>query len=159
MRLTLGLLWLCGCAGTTAVQQTHPLIAAEGAEKTQVYFIRPDPGFLGMNDRPAHISLGGSALLDLAKGQYTVLSLRPGSAEMKIESYTVAGPQNTITGVSTTRQLTLAAGTTQYLLFELVPQGGLSGYVVAARDVSREQALALSRGLNPIGAAIQAPLQ
>jgi hypothetical protein len=152
--------WLSGCVGTTTVKDDHPLIASASAlESTKVYFIRPDPGFRGVMDMPVTISLGGSEMLGLAKGQYALLSLKPGRAEMKVDSYTVVGTSNTMTPVSTTSQLNFSPGVTQYLVFELVPQGPLAGSVFVPRQVSRERALDVVRGLSPAGLAVREPLQ
>lgn len=150
---------VAGCGGSTSVHPTHPLIAAGGAvERTKVYFIRPDPGFRGVMDMPVTISLGGAELLTLAKGQYTLIPLASGSAEMKVESYTVAGPSNRMTPVSTTTQLTFSPRGTQYLVFELVPRGWLAGSVFLPHQVSRDRALDTVRGLTPVGMAIDEPI-
>jgi hypothetical protein len=149
-----------GCAGTTSLQEKHPLIASgTAAENTKVYFIRPDPGFRGVMDRPVTISLGGAELLGLAKGQYALLQLRSGNAEMKVDSYTVAGPANTLTPVSTTAQLALPPGSTLYLVFELVSRGPLAGSAFVPRSVSKDRALETARGLIPIGMAAGEPIQ
>jgi hypothetical protein len=152
--------WLSGCAGTTSVQENHPLIASAGAvDRAKVYFIRPDPGFRGVMDRPLAISFGGSEMLGLAKGQYTLVSLKPGSTEMKLEFHTVVGPSNTMTFVSTRTQMTFSSGATQYLVFELVPRAPLAGSDFVPRQVSRERALEVVRGLSPVGVAVREPIQ
>lgn len=152
--------WLSGCAGTTSVQENHPLIASSGAvDRAIVYFIRPDPGFRGVMDRPLAISFGGSEILGLAKGQYTLLSLKPGTTEMKLNFHTVAGPSNTMTPVSTTTPLTFSSGATEYLVFELVPGAPLAGSTFVARQVSRERAVEVVRGLSGVGMAVREPLQ
>ena len=150
-----------GCPATTSLQESHPLIASGGtAERTKVYFIRPDPGYRGVMDRAVTISLGGAELLGLAKGQYTLLYLRSGNADMKLDSYTRAGPSNARTPVSTTAQLTLPPGSTLYLVFELVPRRWpLAGSVFVSRSVSRDRALKISRGLTPIGIAANEPIR
>ena len=108
---------------------------------------------------PVTIILAGAELLSLAKGQYTLLSLKPGGAEMKVNSYTVAGLSNTMTPVTTTTQLTFSPGTTQYLVFDLVPRGTLAGSVFVPRTTSRDRAVQTVRGLDPIGAAVREPIQ
>jgi hypothetical protein len=40
-------------------------------------------------DMPVNIILGGVKLLTLAKGQYTLLPLAPGTFEMEVNSFTV----------------------------------------------------------------------
>jgi hypothetical protein len=152
--------WLAGCVGTTSVQENHPLIAAaDAADKAKVYFLRPDPGFRGVMDRPLTISLGGTEMLGLAKGQYTLLFLKPGSAEMKLDFYTVVGTSNTMTAASTTTRMAFSSGATRYLVFELVSRGAFMGSEFLPREVSREQALEVSKALSPAALAVREPLQ
>ncbi|MGE3162977.1 MAG: hypothetical protein AB7K53_13180 [Burkholderiales bacterium] len=151
--------WLSGCAGTTSVQQSHPLMASAGTpDGAKVYFLRPDPGFRGVMDKPLTISLGGSEILALAKGQYTLLLLKPGTSQMKLDFHTVAGPSNTMTPVSATFPLTLSPGGTQYLVFDLVPRGLGAGSTFIPRQVPRDRAIELAKGLSAVGAAVGEPL-
>lgn len=150
---------LAGCAGTTSIQRSNPFIAGSAAaDAAKVYFIRPDPGFNGVMDFPLTISLGGTGLMKLAKGTYTLLPLKAGSTDMKMEYYTVVGPSNLMTSASTTARLSFAAGATQYLLFEQVSRGGLSGSAFVPHQVSRGEALDAAQGLLPVGGAIADPL-
>lgn len=150
---------LAGCVGTTSIQKTHPLIATGATlEKTRVYFIRPDPGFQGVMDFPLTVVLGGTELMKLAKNTYTLLTLESGRVAMKLEYYAVAGPSNRMTSVSTTAEADFAPGRTDYLVFERVDRGFLSGPSFVPRQVSRERALDLAQGLLPVGAAIAEPL-
>ena len=73
---------VAGCAGTTKVEPSHPLMSAT-VESTQVYFIRHKSGFKGVADLPLTISLDGKKLLALSKGQYTLLSLASPAVPMK----------------------------------------------------------------------------
>lgn len=150
--------WLSGgCAGTTTVQQNHPLFASEEVvEKTKVYLIRPDPGFNGVMDRPVTISLGGLEMLNLAKGQYTLLSLKSGSAEMKVGAYTVSG--GSLMAVSSTTQLTFFPGATQYLVLEMRSFGFQAGSEFIPRQVQRDHALRLAGDLSPVGMAVREPI-
>ena len=152
--------WLAACAGTTSVQQSHPLIAPAGAaDGAKVYFIRPDPGFRGVMDRPLAISLEGAEILALAKGQYTLLLLKPGTSQMKVDFHTVVGPSNTMTPVSITTPLTLSPGASQFLVFDLVSRGLGAGSTFVPRQVPRDRALEVVRGLSPVGMAVREPLQ
>lgn len=151
---------LSGCAGTTSVQQSHPLFAPAGAaDGAKVYFIRPDPGFRGVMDKPLTISLGGAEILALAKGQYTLLLLKPGTSQMKLDFHTVVGPSNTMTPASTTFPLTVSPGRAEYLVFELVPRGLGAGSTFVPRQVPRDRAIEVARGLSAVGMAVREPLQ
>ena len=151
---------LSGCAGTTSIQQSHPLIVPAGtADGAKVYFIRPDPGFRGVMDKPLTISLDGKEILALAKGQYTLLLLRPGTTQMRLDFHTGVGPSNTMTPVSTASTLTLSPGSAQYLVFELVPRGFGAGSTFIPRQVPRDRALEMAKGLSPVGMAARETLQ
>jgi hypothetical protein len=152
--------WLSGCAGTTSVQQSHPLFATAGSQDgAKVYFIRPAPGFRGVMDKPLAISLDGAEVLALAKGQYTLLLLKPGTAQMTLDFHTVVGPSNTMTPTSATFPLALSPGGAQYLVFDLVPRGPGSGSTFIPRQVPRDRAVEVAKALSPVGAAVREPLQ
>jgi hypothetical protein len=152
-----------GCVGSTVIQPSHPLIAREGATGTaKVYFIRPDPGFRGVMDRPVSISLAGAELLMLAKGQYTLIQLAAGATEVKADSYTVDG-RGSLTKASSNTHLSFSAGVTHYLVFELVPRpypllGPHEGSMFIPFQVSRDRALNAVQGLTPVGLAVAEPI-
>jgi hypothetical protein len=114
-------------------------------------------------DMPVTISLGETELLALAKGQYTLIQLRPGSVELKAESYTVI--EGSMTKISSNTPVSFSAGETHYLVFELVQrlrrtvfgvESFGSGFV--PRQVSRDRALSAVQGLTPVGAAVAEPI-
>ena len=82
-----------GCRGTTAVLP-NPYLADEAAGGVPVYFIRPEPrsetrrwienNFGSTNAREIEISLDGVDLMTLRRGDYTRVSLAPGSYEMTV---------------------------------------------------------------------------
>ena len=109
-------------------------------------------------DKPLAISLGGTEILALAKGQYTVLLLRPGTPQMKLDFHTVVGPPNTMIPVSTTFPLTLSPGGTYYLVFDLVSRGLGAGSTFIPRQVPRDRAIEGAKGLSAVGAAVREPL-
>jgi hypothetical protein len=152
-----------GCVGSTAIQSSHPLIAREGAAETaKVYFIRPDPGFRGVMDKPVSISLAGLELLTLAKGQYTLIHLAAGATEVTTDSYTVDS-RGYLTKASSKAHLAFSAGETHYLVFELVNRphsiiGPHEGFMFMPLRVSRDRALDAAQGLAPVGAAVAEPI-
>ena len=150
---------LASCTGTTSIQEGHPLLAAVDAPNiAKVYFLRPDPGFRGVMDRPLKIRCDDQDLLALAKGQYTLLALKPGVTQMSLSFFTVVGPLNTLTPRSTTTTLTLSSGTTKYLVFELAPGGISGGSTFIAKESSRDFARKIAKDLSPVGLAISTPL-
>jgi len=143
---------VAGCAGTTKVEPSHPLMSAT-VESTKVYFIRPKSGFKGVADLPLTISLDGKKLLVLSKGQYTLLSLDSGTYEMKVDSFTVMA-NGAMTSASTRAPVTLSKGETQYLAFSIIS----GGYTFAPFTLSKEQAVEAVQKLTPIGMAVKEPI-
>lgn len=154
------LLSLGGC-GSTAVQVGHPVIAGKSDPQTaKVYFMRRDHGFMGVADIALSISAGGQELLTLAKGQYTLLHLRPIDVEFSVASYTVAlvAGKGTMTNVTSTRRFSFAAGETYYLLFAPVPRGFTEGDEFPPRALSKSLAVEAAKGLAPVGLAVADPI-
>ena len=143
---------VAGCAGTTKVQPSHPLIGA-AADSTRVYFIRPKSGFRGVADMALTISLDGKKLLKLSKGEYTLLSVASGTYQMKVASYTVMAG-GTMTPVSTITPVTFTKGQTQYLTFDMIS----GGYTYTPFTLSKERAVEAVRELTPVGMAVQEPI-
>ncbi|SRR5258705_7934046 len=107
---------LFGCAGTTTVFRNHHLLQKDSA-MVQVGFLRPKKGFSGVYGKPVEINLDGEVLLNLSKGQYTFLELRPGKYDMVVTSTTIEGPKNMETKTSRYFVLDLAKADSVYLLF------------------------------------------
>ena len=110
-------------------------------------------------DKPLAVSLGGTEILALAKGEYTLLVLKPGTSQMQLDFHTVVGPPNTMTPVSATFPLTLSPGGAQYLVFDLVSRGVGAGSTFIPRQVPRDRAIEAAKGLSPVGMAAREPLQ
>ena len=142
---------VAGCAGTTKVEQSNPLIGA-ASETTRVYFIRPKSGFRGVADMALTISLDGKKLLKLSKGEYTLLSVASGTYEMKVASYTVVN--GAMTPASTKAPVTFTKGQTQYLTFDMIS----GGYTYAPFTLSKERAVEAVRELTPVGMAVKEPI-
>jgi len=143
---------VAGCAGTTKVEPSHPLMSAT-VESTKVYFIRHKSGFKGVADLPLTISLDGKKLLALSKGQYTLLSLASGTYEMKVDSFTVMA-NGAMTSASTKAPVTFSKGQTQYVAFDIMA----GGYTFAPFTLSKEQAVEAVQKLTPVGMAVKEPI-
>lgn len=98
-------------------------------------------------------------MLGLAKGQYTLLLITPGTFHTKPDFHTVAAASNTMTLVSTTFPLAVTQGATQYLVLDRVPRGLGAASAFIAPQVTRERALEAARGPSPMGLARGKPIQ
>jgi hypothetical protein len=103
---------LCGCAVTT-VQRNHHLLQADSL-KVSVGFLRQNRDTYAKH---IEISLDGENLLNLAKGQYTFLSLKPGKYEMEITNWTIEPGDTHRFQTSRNFIVDLAWADSMYLLF------------------------------------------
>jgi hypothetical protein len=172
-----------GCTGTTRVHRQHHLWSDEQAA-ISIYLLRPEHRFMGVTGRPVSVDLEGEEIADLARGQYTLVRLVPGTYEMIVGNWTVVGPDNAMVRAKTPYEVGLTGPDPAYLVF--VPEDrslwesflatagwaefpvfpGLSisveylrpprGFIVEAVD--SETALAIAADLEPIGEAREAPL-
>ena len=145
---------VAGC-GSTATMESHPLLAnASNDDSATVYFLRSDPGFQGVMGNAFKISLAGQQLLTLAKGEYTVVSLKPWSGNVTVESSTVVNQSgmNTQVAVKESQPFAFAASQTYYIGFKESPRG------CVPLSISEDDARKLASKLKPVGMAATSPL-
>jgi len=157
----LGLTTVVEAASTTIVNTEHPLLTAEVSDAVaSVYFIRPDAGFSGVMGKPVSIRVAGEELLKLAKGQYTLVRLKPGEGEGVVKSWTVAmrGGTNSMMKVEESRPFAFVAGKQYYVVVAEANRPPSEGNSFPPVPIARERALEVAAGLIPVGAAVDAPL-
>ena len=143
-----------GC-GTTATQDSHPLLSNSASDAVaRVYFLRSDPGFRGVMGNAFKISLANQELLTIAKGEYTLVYLKPYAGEVSVESSTVVnqGGINTQMKVKESQPFAFDESETYYIAFKETPRG----YV--PYTLSEDAARKLAIDLQPVGNAISEPL-
>jgi hypothetical protein len=145
-------------ASSTVVSKDHPQLAAGASDAVaSVYFIRQKDGFYGITGTAVSIRLGQEELLKLAKGQYTLVRLKPWEGLMVVKSWSVAGPNNSMMKVEEQRRFAFAAGQQYYVA--LVPnRRGLEGDSCLPVSIDREQASQLVMRLKAVGDAVEEPL-
>lgn len=153
--LSLGLILaaVSGCAASR-IESGHPLVsrAADG-EVARVYFIRPrTERSLGVADNALTVEADRSPLLDLAKGEYALVSLKPGAVWITVRSDTSWGPAHDIKEMTATKEFTFAAGQTYFLTFTAI-DGEFRGVVYHPEGIDLERARQLGATLRPAGAA------
>ena len=159
---TTGLLVLlvAGC-GTTAIKESHPLLANSSVGNiAKVYFIRPEPGFRGVMGNAFTISLGGQELLTIAKGEYTLVYLKYYSGDVTVGSSTVVKRDGMNTQVTVKESLPFKfdESKTYYITFEEYQRGMMQGTSYIPYSITEDVARNLASKLNPIGQAVAAPL-
>ena len=94
---------LSACAASS-VNTANPLISDQpDLVVAKVYIIRP------------RTELDRRPLMQLAKGEYTLLRLHPGSAYLGLRSMTTWGPGHKIKEMSTVKEFTFEPGETYYI--------------------------------------------
>ena len=149
-----------GC-GTTAIMETHPLLADPLNDKAaKVYFIRPDSGFDGVRGNAYKISLDGQNLLTIAKGEYTLVSLKEYSGDMTVESSDVVnrGGLNSWTKVKGSRRFHFEGSKTYYITFSQGLHDPFQGTAYFPVGMTEIDAKKMANTLKPIGAAVAHPL-
>jgi hypothetical protein len=76
---------------------------------------------MGVMDKPFGIDLDGERLMELSKGQYTMLKLRAGKYDMVVTNTTVEGPTNSMGEATRSFVLELRGTDAVYLMFKHEP--------------------------------------
>ena len=155
-------LGLAGCVhwNGTQVNTRHHLVSAAGEPLfATVYFLRPlTERAMGFSDDALTISLDGTKLLTLEKGDYTLVYMRPRvRTTMTVENLTEVGPYWKPKRMDKNYQFGFTAGETYFIVFEPV-DGEFRGVYFTARNVDQFTAKQLAQNLRPSGKARKAPL-
>jgi len=155
-------LQLVGCASWngTHVNASNHLVSAPGEPLyATVYFLRPlTERPMGFPDNALSISLDGSQLLTLEKGDYTLIYMRPRvRTTMTVENLTAVGPFWATKKMDKDYQFGFSAGRTYFIVLDPV-DGEFRGVYFTAREVDQFTAKQLAQNLRPAGEARKAPL-
>ena len=157
-------LGLVGCTSWswngTRVNGDNRLISAAGEPLfSTVYFLRPrTERAMGFSDDALTVSLDGSELLTIEKGDYTLVYMRPRvRTTMTLENLTEVGPFWKTKKMDKDYQFGFAAGETYFIVLEPV-DGEFRGVYFTARNVDLFTAKQLAQNLRPAGAARKAPI-
>src|SRR3569623_1153996 len=174
----LAALAMTGCS-TTRVESNHHLVsAASEALFATVYFLRPGTErAAGISDNTLTVEVDGSKLLTIAKGEYTLVNMRPRvHTTVTLENLTEVGPTISAATMSdydvhnwiqrgTWPVKTLSkkydfefdAGKTYFLLLEPV-DGEFRGVFFTLRSVDAFTAKQVAQDMRALGGAPRAPL-
>jgi hypothetical protein len=141
-----------GCA--TTVVQTHPLIeTAPDAATAKVYFIRPFTyRERGAADNPVKIEVNNAPLLELGKGEYTLLHLKPSAITVTTRNFTRFTNKNDLVEMTRSIELDLKPGNTYFLHIRQVNEE-FRGVYYLIQPVDQNTAKGLVLDLHPSGAA------
>ncbi len=148
---------LAGCAGTR-LDSGHPLVTPAAQPSAKVYFIRPfTDRYLGFADNAIHIEAESAELMRLVKGEYTLVSLRPGTVRLAVRNDTNHGPEFLHKELTRSKEFTFEAGQTYFVV--LTPfDGEFRGVHFEFESVDLPRAKELSRHLRVAGPARSRPI-
>lgn len=148
-----------GCTASR-LDARHPLIsdASDGAA-ARIYFIRPrTERYLGVADNTFAVEVDRAHLLDLAKGEYALVYMTPGTVFITARSHTSWGPAHDIKEMTSTREFIFDAGQTYFVTFSAV-DGEFRGVFFNPEGINLDQARQLASNLRPAGSSARnAPL-
>jgi len=150
---------LAACS-SSRINYKHPLVKKKTAasQVAMVYFIRPrTERFMGPADNRLKVEADRFPLMNIAKGEYTLLPMVPGNVWITVTNLTAWGPQNRMKEMSRSRQFRFLPGETYYLVFQVV-DGEFRGVFFRPELVDAASARELSRHMKPLGMARKAPL-
>lgn len=149
---------LGGCAGTR-LDKSHPLVTRDAAEPAaKVYFIRPfTDRYLGFADNIITIEAERAELMRLVKGEYTLVSLKPGNIRLSVRNDTSFGAEFNHKELTRSVQFTFEAGQTYFLVLKPF-DGEFRGVHFAMETIDVTRARELSKHLRVIGPARSAPI-
>lgn len=111
------LLWslLAGC-GTT-VENNHPLLEpSPNASTANVYFIRPFTyREQGAADNPVKIEVNGAQILELGKGEYTLLRMKPADVTLTTRNLTRFTNKNDLVEMTRSLEMEWKPGQTYFI--------------------------------------------
>lgn len=154
------LLVLLSACSSSHINGRHPLVkvAAPASEVAMVYFIRPrTERFMGPADNRLEVEADRFHLMEIAKGEYTLLPMVPGNVWITVTNLTAWGPQNRMKKMSRSRQFRLLPGETYYVVFQVV-DGEFRGVFFRPELVDARSARDLARHMKAVGMARKAPL-
>lgn len=150
-------LWLLvGCTSTKIVG-SHPLAQVGGGSAT-VYFLRPlAERRMGFPDNPLAVDLNQEKLMDLGRGEYTVVQVVARDMLVTLRNQTEAGPAWAVKDMERQYPFTFKAGETYYLVIRPV-DGEFRGVFFRPEMVDLATAQQVALQLHAAGPARSAPL-
>jgi len=150
--LILGFMMALGACTATTVDRNHPLLRPKSdGLATKVYFIRPrTERYNGAADNRIRVEVGRNHLMDMGKGEYTLLRLLPGKVRVKVSSDTTWGPKHEFDTRVHSRQFDLKPAETQYIVMTFV-DGEFRGAYYKPEMIDAKKAAALIKGAVPVG--------
>ena len=158
----IGMAWavvllLSGCTATV-INPEHPLRVQDESLAANLYFIRPyTERPYGFADNPVVVEMNKDRLLDLAKGEYTLVRMIPREYVMVLKNLTEVGPDWQVKELSRSYRFSFQAGRTYFIVITPI-DGEFRGVTYKAENVDLIHARIVSEHLRPVAGARNAPI-
>lgn len=151
----LGMLGGVTSCAMTRVDEKHPLLQASGAAgSARVYFLRrPTERSMGFADNPVMVDMNEAKLIELAKGEYTSVSLVPRDYQMVLRNLTEVGPDWRPKELLKRYRFDFQEGRTYFVAISAV-DGEFRGVFFDAQLVDLSEAKQVARRLRPVHGAV-----
>lgn len=146
-------LFIAGCS--TTIQKNHPALThAKDSNSFKLYILRAKQGFNGVRDIPYTIEINDKKLLSIAKGEYTLLHLKPFVGEITVRFWDVTGRdgKNSMYKDSSSTNFSFETQNTYYLTFSVMNS------IIVPNFISQSEAYKISKRIKPIGNATLKPI-
>lgn len=139
--------------------QVHPLVQLNpSAPAANVYLLRPfTERAMGFPDNELNVELNQEKLLNLTKGEYTMVRLVPRDYTLTLKNLTEAGPLWKIKEMSKNFPFNFRAGENYFLVIKPL-DGEFRGVHFIAESVDVFTAKQIARQLSAVGGANAAPI-
>lgn len=146
-------LLLVGCSSTKLNAGNSFLQPDLTAEYAKVYFMRPPTEQpQGYADNPVTVEIDHEKLLELAKGDYALVYLKPRSVTISVRNLTQVRGRWEVTPQDRSRNFDFAAGKTYFILTRPV-NGEFRGVAFIPEGVGLYEAKNIAKLLKPTGEA------
>lgn len=144
---------VASCA-MTRVDGKHPLLQAPGtAGSARVYFLRrPTERNMGFADNPVTVDMNEAKLIELAKGEYTAVSLVPRDYQLVLRNLTEVGPDWRPKELLKRYRFDFQEGRTYFVAISAV-DGEFRGVFFDAQLIDLSEARQVARRLRPVHGA------
>lgn len=149
-----GMLGSVASCAMTRVEGKHPLLQASGvAGSARVYFLRrPTERNMGFADNPVTVDMNEAKLMDLAKGEYTAVSLVPRDYQLVLRNLTEVGPDWRPKELLKRYRFDFQEGRTYFVAITAV-DGEFRGVFFDAQLIDLSEARQVARRLRPVHGA------
>jgi len=158
--LIIGALALSGCFSATKLYTQHSLIESDQQlAHAKVYFIRPGTEHpQAFADNPLEVFVGTEKLLDLRKGEYTLVAIKPQPVQITLKNLTQTRGRYELEKIERSRSFEFAADQTYYIVTEPF-DGEFRGVHFTPVAKTAHEARAIVASLRKVGAARKSPIR